>query len=182
MNDIRKALHISRSLDTQRRARGDEPPGQRRVDAALTGGEGAPWETPSPDLHRRILDALSLSGTSPIPLELPRLRPTPWGSLAAAAAFLVGGAGLVVALRSLPPAPAVLQRSVVVSPSESSHRTAFTPRTVSAFDEAGALPRRTEQVVAASVEAPLVRETKRVRTDAVRAVEMVLSRMPVGDR
>lgn len=180
MNEQRRAVRTSVALDEHRQPAAETPNGQAAVDRALTGGAGAPWEQPSPELRARVMELVSRTQTTPIPLELPRVRPTPWRSIAAAALALAAGASVLLVDRihthRQEPGPAIVIEPRVTSQAPTARRPVFVP----APYDLGELPRRSERALTAAVDSPLREEARRIRADTARAIGTVLSRMPVG--
>ncbi|MBI1190423.1 MAG: hypothetical protein GC200_07070 [Tepidisphaera sp.] len=119
MNERTHASRISRELDDQKSPGAATPAPQRLVHRALSRRESQPWLTPPAKMREDILNAVSESTSTPIPLELPRLRPTPWGLLTAASVLAALGVGVLVGLRLAPltqtPRP-IAQAPVVSAP------------------------------------------------------------------
>lgn len=176
MKDWLKAVRTSRVLDAKTRS-DQVPEAQARIHDVLSSGDALPDFEPSPGLRARIEQAIDEANHSPIPLELPWLRPAPWGSIAAALALLAGTAGIV----------AVARHPDVVAGWFAGHR----PARIIAAAPAPAQPlavsidpgvndAETHAVAAASA-SPITREVELMKKDAERAIGSVFTHLPVFD-
>jgi len=149
----------------------------REVERLLSNSSAAPWVEPSEGLRESIERSIDESAQSPIPLELPWLRPTRWGGLVAAA-VVVGTLGVFGYVLNHPmlsgPSPRVAEVTRPVPTTVVAEATALEVSPMPTLPERG-------EAIAASVQKPLMDEFGFVRRDAERAVGQVFSRLPFFD-
>jgi hypothetical protein len=181
MKEWWRAIQTSRRLDGARgRDTDDVPESQARIHRILSDRRGVPWEAPSRGLRARIEHDLDTGDHSPIPLELPWLRPIPWGSVAAAGLVLAAcvSAGIIAANPSLLPFeragdPGATPPPLAVSTPDDALIAVGSESMTRFATDAGPL--------AASTQQPLVREVENLRKDTERAIGAVFSRLPLFD-
>lgn len=152
----------------------------RQIDRWLSDRAGIPWESPSPPARARIDHALDEGAQSPIPLELPWLRPVRWGGLIAASLVLasVGVLGFI-SFRAGTPGHSRREASIrVPSPAPSAYSAAQAGPTAVAADSTRAASRSE----APEYIRPLLVEAELIRADTERAIGEVFSRFPILDR
>ncbi|MFA6044564.1 MAG: hypothetical protein WC718_06235 [Phycisphaerales bacterium] len=189
MNERKHASRISRELDDAKSPGKATPAAQKLVHRALADRDKLPWMMPPANMREKILDAVSESTATPIPLELPRLRPTPWGLLTAASVAAALGVGVLLGLRLAPlthtgvevaksvPVPAMVQPgefATVVASEEINEQPVVDPL---AFVPA----RNAKSPIRMGLSAPLRGEVGRMSADAKRAIQVMLGPLPLAD-
>lgn len=183
MNDWWRAIRTSRRLDGRGVSSGEDvPESQARIHRILSDRRGVPWEPAPRGLRSRIRKGLGEGDHSPIPLELPWLRPIPWGSVAAAGLVLAAcvSAGIIAAN------PSLLTITGSGSSDEGAARPSLRVSTVEDRYEAVEAESITRlasaaRPLAASAQRPLAREVENLRRDTERAIGAVFSRLPLFD-
>lgn len=195
MNERTHASRISRELDDQRSPGPGTPGPQKLVHRALSRRASQPWLTSPATMREEILNAVSESTSTPIPLELPRLRPTPWGLLTAASVLAALGVGVLVGLRLAPLTQGAL--GVAKTSERALPRVAATESDPLAGVAAEDVELAEQQPVVDplvfvpsrgaarggryGLAAPLRGEASRMSADAKRALDALLKPLPWGD-
>lgn len=188
MNERRHASRVSRELDDAKSPGQATPAGQRLVHRAMGKRESLPWIMPPANMREKILNAVSESTSTPIPLELPRLRPTPWGLLTAASVAAALGVGVLLGLRLAPVEHAEMAKekprvrqaarpvrlAAVVAPETANEQPVVDPL-VFVPSHGSSSPIRMGWT------APLRGEVGRMSADAKRAIDAILWPLPLSD-
>lgn len=190
MNERTHASRISRELDDAKAPGHATPGAQKLIHTALSRRDQLPWVMPPEHMREKILNAVSESTSTPIPLELPRLRPTPWGLVTAASVAAALGVGVLLGLRL---APLTQPQAQVVAEASPRAPEVVQPasRVASAVDEGPEAPvvdplafvpiRSARSSIHAGISGALRSEVGRVSTDAKRAIETMLGPLPLTD-
>lgn len=191
MNERTHATRISRELDDAGSPGMATPAEQRMVHRHLSRRDQLPW-IPSPaNLREEILNAVSESTSTPIPLELPRLRPTPWGLVVAAMIAMALGVGVLVGLRLAPLAQETKVAQTAAPRYQVGPEKALAGGEVQEYEEGhehpvadplAFLPTTSQgSPIQLGLSKVLRGEVSRVSSDAKRAIDTMLGPLPLTD-
>jgi len=180
---IREAVAVSRVLDDGRGALDASQAGQGRVHELLSQEDAIQWHGAPEGLRGRVMARAALRGST-----LERRGASVWMRLGIAAC-LVGAAGAAwVAAKAghVQAAPEAIAQGAgpKAAPTAAAVVVASGPSAPSSPIDIGMIfspLAQSDPAITATVEEPLLHEARMIRDDSKAGVEMVLSRLPMGE-